>query len=157
MLQIKRVLQLLHQGVSHRKIAKEVNISRNTVKDYYLKFIRSKLSYSALLDLEDQRLTEFLYAAKPAPMKDERYGRLAPLVPHYLRELSRTGVTRLLLWKEYCANDEDPYCYQQFCYHLNTHHKIQSASMPVEHKPGDRIEIDFAGKKLSYVDDHTGE
>lgn len=157
MLQIKRVLQLLQSGKSHRQIAKEVNISRNTVKDYSLKFIRSKLSNSALLELDDHELTDFLFAPKETPPKDERYRRLTPDLPFYLKELNRTGVTRLLLWKEYCEKDSDPYCYQQFCYHLNTHHKIDSATMHFVHVAGEKAEIDFAGKKLSYVDRHTGE
>lgn len=157
MLQIKRVLQLLQSGKSHRQIAKEVNISRNTVKDYSLKFIRSKLPNSALLGLDDQELADLLFAPKETPPKDERYNRLAPDVPFYLKELNRTGVTRLLLWKEYCEKDNDPYCYQQFCYHLNTHRKIDSATMHLEHAPGERGEIDFAGKRLSYIDRQTGE
>lgn len=157
MLQIRRVLQLLNAGLSQRKIAKEVNISRNTVQDYCLKFIRSGLSHDALLALDGHALNEILFAGRSVPLKDDRYQNLAPQLAHYFKELNRTGVTRLLLWKEYCQQQSDPYSYQQFCQYLNNHQVVHSAVMHFEHSPGQKVEIDFAGKKLSYVDKHSGE
>lgn len=157
MLQIRRILQLLDQGFSQRKIALEVNISRNTVRDYCMKIIKSGRSNNELLVLDDYTLNQTILSERPTPLKDERYERLAPQLAHYQRELSRTGVTRLLLWREYCRQEADPYSYQQFCFHLSNHERIHSAVMHFEHIPGQKAEIDFAGQKLSYIDKHTGE
>jgi transposase len=157
MLQIRKVLQLLQQGHSQRSISRQVNISRNTVQDYCLKFYRSGLTFDELLSLDDHNLQQSITTERPVDLKDHRYERLAPRLPGYLKELNRTGVTRLLLWKEYCREESDPYSYQQFCFHLSNHQRIHSAVMHLDHIAGDKAEIDFAGEKLSYVDRHTGE
>lgn len=157
MLQIRRVLQQLQQGTSHRRIAREVNLSRNTVQDYYLKFIRSGLTYTELLALSDSDLSATIFTKRTVPLKDERYERLAPRLPDHVKELNRTGVTRMLLWKEYCRGDTNPYSYQQFCYHLGTHQLMNTAVMHFEHTAGQKAEIDFAGKKMHYIDKQTGE
>jgi transposase len=72
-------------------------------------------------------------------------------------ELSKTGVTRQLLWNEYLLLHPDGYAYSQYCFHLNEYLKHKDLSMHMEYKPGDVIMIDFAGKKQYYVDAHTGE
>jgi transposase len=157
MLQIRRVLQLLQQGASHRKIAREVSISRNTVQDYSLRFIRSGHTYLELLALSDGDLSDLILTKRSTPLKDSRYERLAPRLPDTLKELNRTGVTRMLLWKEYCRDDADPYSYQQFCHHLGTHQLMNEAVMHFDHTAGEKVEIDFAGKKMHYIDKQTGE
>lgn len=157
MLQIRRVIQLLASGTSQRNIARQLDISRNTVKDYVLKLTRTGKSLPELLKLPEDELSEQVYNPKPLVCRDRRYERLAPRLAYYLTQLHRTGVTRLLLWEEYCKEEEYPYSYQQFCEHLNNHKKIHQAVMHLEHKPGQKAEIDFAGKMLSYVDKHTGE
>lgn len=157
MLQIRKVLQLLEQGHSQRSIALQVNISRNTVQDYCLKFYRSGLTVTELLSLKDHDLHQAISTERPVDLKDHRYEQLAPRLPGYIKELTRTGVTRLLLWREYCREESDPYSYQQFCFHLGNHQRIHSAVMHFDHIKGHKAEIDFAGDKLSYVDRHTGE
>ena len=157
MLQIRRVLQLLNAGLSQRKIAKTLSLSRNTVQDYCLKFIKSRLTHDGLLALDDHALQEILFSGRAVRLKDDRYEKLAPQLAHYLKELNRTGVTRLLLWKEYCQQQTDPYSYQQFCLYLSNHQMVNAAVMHFEHSPGAKAEIDFAGKKLCYVDKYSGE
>ena len=98
-----------------------------------------------------------MYKSKTSSKKDERYERLAPLLAEYVKELSRRGVTRLLLWKEYRRKDPDGYSYQQFCEHINTYLQVNSAVMHLEHKPAEKLEIDFAGGKMYYVDKQNGE
>jgi transposase len=157
MLQIRKVLQLLDQGHSQRGIARKVELSRNTVQDYCLKFYRTGLTYKQLLALDDHDLHQSIITERSVDLKDHRYERLAPRLSEYLKELNRTGVTRLLLWKEYCQQEPDPYSYQQFCFHLSNHHRIHSAVMHFDHIAGEKAEIDFAGKKLSYVNKQSGE
>ena len=157
MLQIRRVIQMLNSGISQRKIAIILNISRNTVKDYVSKLAKTGKSFDHLCKLSDEQLAELVYINNPVNIKDQRYDKLAPKLAHYTRELNRIGVTRLLLWQEYSQQEDCPYSYQQFCEHLNNHKRIHQAVMHLEHKPGDKAEIDFAGKMLSYVDKETGE
>ncbi len=157
MLQIRRILQLLESGLSHRKIASQLSISRNTV-DYYKKQFRlSEKSYPELSALEDHQLSKIVFKEQSGSRKDERHDRLAPQLGHFVSELKRRGVTRYLLWQEYREKDTGGYSYQQFCEHLNTYLDVKNAVMHLDHKPGEKTEIDFAGGKMSYIDQSTGE
>lgn len=157
MLQIRRILQLLEKGNSNRKTAALVGISRNTADIYIQRFKASKLSYTELLDYNDEQLSAVVYNQESSSRKDSRYERLAPQLSTLVKELTRRGVTRLLLWQEYRQQDVDGYSYQQFCEHINTYLQVNSAVMHLNHKPGNKIEIDFAGGKMHYVDKRSGE
>lgn len=151
------MLQLLEEGISQRTIALQLGISRNTVKDYYLKITRSGLNNLQLLQLSDADLSSHLYNPISCRSRDERFEVLSEKLDYFLRELKRTGVTRMLLWEEYCRETDHPYSYQQFCEHLNSFKQISQAVMHFEHKPGYKLQIDFAGDNLSYIDKLTGE
>ena len=157
MLQIRRMLQLLQAGNSQREVARQVSISRNTVDFYVKRFREAQKSYAELLALSDQDLSGIIFRENVISRKDNRYERLAPQLNELIKELSRRGVTRLLLWQEYRQRDPDGYSYQQFCEHIHTYLQVNSASMHLSHKPAERAEIDFAGKKMTYVDKQTGE
>ncbi|MEC4115298.1 IS21 family transposase, partial [Myroides pelagicus] len=58
---------------------------------------------------------------------------------------------------QYAETAKNPYGYTQFMEHYNRKYKQERGSMKLEHEPGKEMYIDFAGKKLSYVDKHTGE
>lgn len=80
--------------------------------------------------------------------------RTQQLTQHFNRsgpELSKTGVTRQLLWQEYLGYHPDGYSYSRYCYLLNEYLKNADLSMHMEYQPGDMIMIDFAGKKQHYV------
>lgn len=157
MLQIRRMLQLLGKGVSNRKTAPLVGLSRTTIDVYISRFKSSNLSYSELLNLDDEQLSAIAYSQESSSRKDSRYERLAPQLSTIVKELTRRGVTRLLLWQEYRHKDPDGYSYQQYCEHINTYLQVNSAVMHLSHKPGEKIEIDFAGGKMHYVDKLSGE
>src|SRR5690606_2167969 len=73
------------------------------------------------------------------------------------QRIVHVGVNRQLLWEEYCQDTTNPYSYAQFCHHLQQYKKGSRPSMHLEHHPGEKLYIDFAGKRLSYVDRETGE
>jgi transposase len=81
------------------------------------------------------------------------------LSDYFIAELKRVGVTRQLLWKEYLRHDPDGYGYSQFCERLIQLKKRSNndVTMHLEHVAGERMQVDFAGKKLSYVDTQSGE
>jgi len=157
MLQIRRILQLMESGFSSRKIASQLSISRNTVDYYKKQFSLSEKSYIELSALQDHELSKIVFKEQCGSRKDERHDRLAPQLGGLASELTRRGVTRYLLWQEYREKDPSGYSYQQFCEHLNTYFDVKNAVMHLEHKPGEKAEIDFAGGKMSYVDHSTGE
>ena len=86
--------------------------------------------------------------------------RLGQLSQHFAAcqsELSKTGVTRQLLWQEYLGFHPDGYSYSRYCYHLKQHLRKSDVSMHLEYQPADMIMIDFAGKKQRYIEMQTGE
>lgn len=153
---IKQLLRLHKKGMSKKAIARSLNMSKNTVKTYVQKLEQSKMDINALMALEDPVLEAKFHPGNPA-YKDKRYDHFKSKVDYYLKELKRTGVTQQLLWEEYIADYPQGYSRSQFCFHLSQHLKASKPSMVLQHNPGEMLYIDFAGKKLSYVDHQTGE
>ncbi len=156
MSQIKQLLKLHKQGKGKRAIARTLEISKNTVKTYLTKVEQGDMDVDALLSLEDPALDAVFFAGDPS-YKDDRYQQLKNQFGYFQKELKRTGVTRTLLWQEYAESTSDSYSYTQFCHHLNQYLTAQNPSMVLHHNAGDKLYIDFAGNKLSYVDRTTGE
>ena len=156
MSQIKQLLRLHQQGKAKKFIARSLQISKNTVKSYLAKLANLQIDIPSLLELEDPVL-EAQFHSGNAAYKDERYEEFKQHVDYYIEELSRTGVNKQLLWEEYRKVHPNGYGYSQFCYHLSQQQVASKPSMVLFHKAGEKLFIDFAGKKLSYIDPTTGE
>jgi transposase len=135
-----------------------MKLSRNTLFEYENRLKNSGKSFPELLKLTDQELSLIVYNQQVSNRKDRsRYENLSNQFSDYIKELNRTGVTRLILWEKYRENEPQGYSYQQFCEYLSRYKKVQNASMSLFHNPAETTEIDFAGDKLSYIDPSTGE
>lgn len=157
MLQIRRLLQLLEKGTSKRKIARLLGSGRHTVDNYVARIHGSGMDISSLLLLSDTALSAQLHPCKAEEKADPRLEDLLSRCKEYEKELRKTGVTKHLLWQEYRQEVADGYAYSQFCEHLKSYARKNGATMLFTHRPGEFLQIDFAGKKLSYVDISTGE
>ncbi len=77
------------------------------------------------------------------------------------KELLRNGVSKKLLWIEYMedcrANGEKPIMYSQFCYHIQQDEQKRRATMHINRKPGEQVEVDWAGNPATITDPDTGE
>jgi transposase len=147
--QLKQILQLKEDGVSIREISKRVGISRNSVRKYL-----SRLNNAPSSNVE---LAQQAYENDMLELEATRLQDLADHLLYASKELSKTGVTRQLLHQEYLTAYPDGYSYSRYCYHLHHHLKNRDLSMHLEYEPADTIMIDFAGKKLAYMDPDTGE
>jgi len=156
MSQIKQLLRLHKEGYKIKSISRELGISKNTVKDYLNKFSVSKYSLETLLEMEDPVLETIFHPGNPA-YKDNRFDVFKDKLDYYEKELTRKGVTKRLLWDEYRMENPQGYGHSQFCYHLSQHILNKNPTLKLEHKPGEKLFVDFAGKKLSYIDKETGE
>jgi len=156
MSQIKQLLQLHHQGKGRKFIAKSLGISKNTVKAYLEKLTMLKTDIQSLLALEDPVLETKFHPGNPA-YKDDRFDHFKTQLDYFIKELLRVGVTKKILWEEYKESYINGYGYTQFCFHLAQHQIARKPSMVLYHKPAEKLYIDFAGKKLSYIDKDTGE
>ena len=156
MSQIKQLLLLIKQGYGNKAIARELGMSRNTVKSYRQKAAHNPASIDHLLEQDDPVLESNLHAGNPA-YSDGRFTAFKDRLDNLVGELKDPHVTKKLLWEEYRSQCPGGYSYTQFCYHLLQHQKARNPTMHLEHKPGEKLYIDFAGDKLSYTDRNTGE
>ena len=131
------IKQLKAQGHSIRSISRKTGVHRKTIAEY--------LSGERSQDESNQT--------------DNRLSTLSDYFPYFDRELSRVGVTRQQLWKEYLSTHSDGYGYTQFCEHYSRYRLSlpSEAVMHLEHVFGDCLQVDFAGKQLFYIDPETKE
>ncbi len=156
MSQIKQLLQLHKQGMKINAIARTLEMSRNTVKTYLQKLSLLRVDIDLLLALDDPILEGRFHAGNPA-YSDGRFDYFKSHLDYYESELKRKHVTRRILWQEYRSEQQQGYGYTQFCYHLSQQLIARKPTMVLNHTPGEKLFVDFAGDKLSYVDKNTGQ
>jgi len=87
--------------------------------------------------------------------------RKLPDLEYIHKELMKQGVTLRLLWTEYCEEcrrgKQIPLMYSQFCYHYQKYAQKKRASLHIPRKPGEQIEVDWAGKTTYIIERNTGE
>ncbi len=152
---LKQLLLLKEKGDSNRSCEKLIGIHRNTINHYVGLFKASELSYSELLKLDERSLKD-LFPARET-LNTQRYKILSGYFPYFEKELKKPGCTRLVLWREYTTKHEDGYSYSQFNEHFGRWRDIVKASGKLIHKAGDKMYVDYTGKKLQYIDKQTGE
>jgi transposase len=157
MRQIKQLLQMHKKGDGRKTIARKLGMSKTTVKGYLDKLKTMDIDVDRLLELDGPVLEAKFHSGNPAYKENGRYAHIKENLGYYERELKRTGVTRKLLWEEYRANNTNGYGYVQFCFHLSQQLIARNPSMALQHKAAEKLYVDFAGKKMSYVDRDTGE
>ena len=157
MKQLKQILRLQRDGFSINAIVRHTGISWPTVKKY-LVLVQNALSDDQEKEvLNDKELSEAVYNNDTIAIKGHRYTHLLEHFIYAETELKKTGATRQLLWIEYKEQYADGYNYSQYCYHLGEFLKNKEVVMHLEHAAGEKIMVDFAGKKRSYVDTGSGE
>lgn len=158
MLKIRRLLEYFYEkNLSRRKIALLLKISKDVVAQYIIDFKLSGLSYNEIKQLSDDELLEIFEKKKVLYLKD-KYKTLSEKFPYFYKELKKVGVTLQVLWDEYIAENPEGYKYSQFCFHYHVWKKNdERLSMHIDHKAGDKMFVDFTGKKLYLVNWLTGE
>lgn len=152
---IKQVLLLKQKGYSNRKTASYLGISRNTVNEYVKYFDGLDNDYGELLAMEEAEL-KALFPSSDSKDKS-RYAELSSKFEYYKKELTKTGCTLQHLWHEYKTQHVEGYAYTQFVHHYRKWNKKVYASGILQHKSGEKLFVDFTGKKLNYIDRNTGE
>lgn len=151
---VQQIGLMYKQGVKIKTIARNLSLSKNTVKKYLREMELIKSTQE-----EDDCKTDNDSISNEEHLEGER-SRLEILqtyFPDYEDLLKQTGMTLHLLWQRYKENHTEGYEYSQFCYHYQKYNVTRQAVMHFEHEYGDRLYLDFAGKKLSYVEPGTGE
>lgn len=152
----REILRLKALGMNKQETAAIVGCSRNTVAEVLRRAEALNLSYPLADEITDSKLAALLYpsaTAKPVyKMPDYAY---------VAKEMMKDGVTLNLLWLEYCeqclAAGETPYQSTQFNKYYNEYLAKTNATMHLNHKPGEIMQVDWAGDTATVVDTDTGE
>ncbi|MBC8318819.1 MAG: IS21 family transposase [Desulfobulbaceae bacterium] len=151
---IREIIRLKEHGLTQRQIARALHVSRPVVAQYLTDLKGSGLTYSSIQSMSDDDLLA-VFAKKKG--KSKRHRTLDEQFEYMARELKKKGVTLYLLWEEYRRQHPDGYGYSQFCYHFQVWRNLSSLTMHIEHKAGDKMFVDFTGKKMKFFDREAKE
>lgn len=144
---IRQVLIQHIRGQSKYSIVRDLGLAKATV-DKYLRAIQAdERGHEALLKLPDSELSQVIYGDKESSVCT-RLKHLQDRFPAMEKRLSEVGMTRQYLWESYRKELPGGYAYSQFCMHFNRYLGQSKPVMHLEHKAGDKMFVDYAGKKL---------
>lgn len=157
MVDYREILRLQSLGHNITQIAGSLHNSRNTVREVERLADEKGIRWPLEEEVTNPQLYVLLY-----PERQEKANvYLEPDCAWIHRELAKKGVNLTLLWKEYQVNCSNagrvPYQYTQFCDIYRAWAKKSKATMRIHHKPGDAMEVDWAGGTLPIKDPVTGE
>jgi transposase len=143
--------QKLELGRSHREVAASVGLSVGAVSATLVRAAAAGLSWAAVQSLSDEALDQRLYGVKALS------GRPLPDCAYLHLERKKPGVTLELLHLEYLEQHPDGYRYTQFCERYREWLSRRGFTMRQEHIAGEKLYVDYAGKKPHIIDPKSGE
>ena len=156
MVDYRRILQLAAAGVSQRGIAEALACSRNTVAAALAAAKAKEIVFEQVANLDAAEVRRLLL---PEP-KTKDSGYTVPDFERVHSQLAVPNVTLRLLWNEYASAsrvaEEIPVAYSTFTEQYRSWVAVTGATMRIERKPGELIEVDWAGDTIAYLDVHTG-
>jgi transposase len=155
MRQVREILRLKYaQHLGHRAIARACGVGVGTVAAYCRRARQAGLTWPVPAEWDDAQLEARLFqrvgdlVGVPRPLPD-----MAAL--H--QELKRPGVTLQRLHLEYLDHHRDGYRYSQFCRHYHEWVRALHPTMRQVHRAGEKVFVDFSGKRPVLTDPTTGE
>ena len=152
----REILRLSEQGISQRSIAVSCGCSKTTVNEVLRNAKEMDLTSGQAAHMPDKQLEEKLF-----PQRSISISHKLPDYEQIHKEMAKSGVTLSLLWNEYCENsrlnNEIPFMYTQFCKYYRDYASTAKATMHINHKPGEQMEVDWAGQTAGIIDTDTGE
>ena len=154
--QIKNLLRNYLASGSIKATSRQLKVSKNTVREYIRRAEAYCVDLAVVLELDEETFNRVFYASD-CSQSGARFTVFEQQIDYWLKELRRPGVTRELLWQEYRLDHPDGYGYSQFCEHLRRQVSYKDLTLALDHEPGEVLMVDFAGKKMEWVDPHSGE
>jgi len=155
MRKIREVLRLKWEGgLSNRAVAHSCSISPTTVSEYVRRAQATGLTWPLPEALGEDQLYALLFP-QPAPPSERAIP--GPDWESIYAELRRKGVTRRLVWLEYCEANPGGYGYSRFCELYRSWTRKLDPPMRLTHKAGEKLFVDYAGQTVPLVDLKTSE
>jgi transposase len=109
----------------------------------------------------DVSVTDGILEQRLFPKEQVVSSKRMPDYEYIRKELLRNGVNKKLLWTEYLEDckraGDSPLMYSQFCHYIQENEENRRATMHTPRKPGEQIEVDWAGDPAKIIDPDTGE
>lgn len=145
-----------HSGKSKLFISDYLSLSRNTVKKYLSLLEELGLKPEDIDQRSDAEL-ELLFSQGKTEELSPKVMALYDFFPKMDRDLKKVGVTIRLMWERYIALHKGGFQESQFRHYYRMWSKQVDPVMHIDHKCGDKMYVDYAGKTLSITDKSTGE
>lgn len=156
MVDYREIIRLKSLNFSNVGIASSIRCSRNTVSEVLKLAEAQELAWPIPESLTNRDIEVLFY-----PERATNEGRKLPDYEYVYNELARPGVTLALLWAEYCVKCEQentiPYQHSQFNEKYHAYAAAKKATLRIKRKPGEVMEVDWAGDTLKVFDVAAGE
>lgn len=157
MTKYREILRLSSLGLSQQSIADSCGVSKKTVNRVLKKATEEQLFWPLDPNLTDAVIAERFFPSAKQAVSDKKMPDFALI----RKELLRNGVSKKLLWSEYMEecrqSGGDPLMYSQFCHYIRQDEQKRRATMHISRKPGEQVEVDWAGDPAQITDPDTGE
>ena len=157
MTRYREIMRLHSLGQPNTRIAVAAGCSRSTVGRVLKAFAEAGLEWPLPDEMGDDALARIVHPKKFG----KRGGFAEPDYRQMQAQLTCKGVTRALLYEEYCdrcrSAGERPCSITTFNSGYANWASSQNLTMHIERKPGQKMEVDWAGTKMGLVDRDTGE
>jgi transposase len=155
---IKEVLRLKYLNqLSNRQIETMTGVSRSSVSNYLKIRETLEMDIQDLLGLNDTALNDLFSKKRPIIVLKTDVTDMHPNWAEVKEELSKKGMTRLLLWEELKSKEPRLYSYSQFNRYYAKYLKKINPSMRQVHYAGDKLFIDYSGLTMPIVNQESGD
>jgi len=159
-LSMRQIREILRQkwvlGRPHREVAESLRIGLGTISVVLEKAKQAGLDWPTVQTLTDEALEARLYT-RPLVALPASAPRPWPDCAYIHRERRKPGVTLELLHLEYLEKHPDGYRYTQYCEIYRRWLTDRGLSMRQVHRAGEKLFVDYSGKKPALIDSTTGE
>lgn len=151
---IKEILRLiLTTSLSDRDIARATGRSPTTINRYRHLAQSLSLTWEAVESRSEDEL-DHLLNRNPGRLVEKQH----PNWTWVHDQMQLPGMALTLLWEDYRRScPEQALAYSQFTHYYREHLRTLHPTMRQHHMPGEKVFVDFSGKRPSYVDQATGE
>jgi transposase len=152
----REILRLASLGLNRTQIADSLGASRTTVIHTLQRAAAQELNWQTAESLSKRELISKLF-----PNGNDTQVYQIPDYAYIHKEMAKSGMTQQLLWMEYCDRCRDsgkiPYQLTQFKKRYREYLAVTKATMHINRKPGELMEVDWAGQTAGIIDTDTGE
>ena len=154
MSKIREIIRLQAiEKLTLRQIARSVHCSHNTVKLILQRAQEAHIVWPIPEDVSDDQLEEQLYPSSKSTVSP----RPEPDMDYIEKSMQDKHTNLTLLWVEYKMDHPDGVQYTQFCERYRKHMKKKNITMHQQHKPGEKMLVDWAGDPMIVRNRDTGE